>query len=193
MVVCGAQDTECETRATHLDTLSARNPGFSRNGCIVPTQLYVGRFAAYRFVSSFLRLRSMRSVRILVTVKPQMYRETLALALHEHRPGDEVMLAPSEMLDGEVRDFGPHLLLRNDNDGAAPEALETIACRIDVLLGDGMGARISLDGRVWKIEDMSVEDLLAVVDEAEELTSREPAGEPGGGVRRLAATSPSPC
>ena len=115
-------------------------------------------------------------MRILVTVKPQMYRETLALALHEHRPGDEVMLAPSEMLDGEVRDFGPHLLVRNDNDGAAPEALETVACRIDVLLSDGMGARISLDGRVWKIDDMCVEDLLAVVDEAEELTSREPAG-----------------
>jgi hypothetical protein len=176
MVVCGAQDTECETRATHLDTLSARNPEFSRNGCIVPPQLYVGRFNAYRFVSSFLRLRSMRSVRILVTVKPQMYRETLALALHEHRPGDEVMLAPSEMFDGEVKDFGPHLLVRNDNDGAAPEALETVACRIDVLLSDGMGARINLDGRVWKIEDMSVDDLLAVVDEAGELTSIEPAG-----------------
>ena len=115
-------------------------------------------------------------MRILVTVKPQIYRETLALALHEHRPGDEVMLAPSETIDGEVKNFGPHLLVRNDNDGAAPEALETVACRIDVLLSDGMGARINLDGRVWKIDDMSVEDLLAVVDEAEELTSREPAG-----------------
>jgi hypothetical protein len=39
-----------------------------------------------------------------------------------------------------------------------------------------MGARINLDGRVWKIEDMSVEDLLAVVDEAEKLTFRKPAG-----------------
>jgi hypothetical protein len=116
-------------------------------------------------------------VRILVTVKPQMYRETLALALHEHRPDAEVMLGPSESLDGEVKDFGPHLLVRNDNDGSAPEALETIACRIDVLLTDGMGAKIKLDGRVRKIEDMCVADLLAVVDEVEELISRsEPTG-----------------
>src|SRR4028118_2376014 len=175
MGVCGARGTGCETPATHLDTLLAPRAGFARRGCIVPSQLYVGRFNAYRFVSSFLRLRSVGTVRILVTVKPQMYRETLALALHEHRPGDEVMLAPSEIIDGVVRDFGPHLLVRNDNDGAAPEALETVACRIDVLLSDGRGASINLDGRGWKIEDMSVEDLLAVVDEAEELTSREPA------------------
>ena len=113
-------------------------------------------------------------MRILVTVRPQMYRETLALALHEHRPGDEVMLAPSESLDGEVKDFGPHLLVRNDNDEAAPEYLNATAYRIDVLLTNGMGARINLDGRVWKIEDMCVDDLLTVVDEVEELISREP-------------------
>ncbi|HEV2092098.1 MAG TPA: hypothetical protein VGR18_02920, partial [Rubrobacter sp.] len=121
-------------------------------------------------------VRSVRTVRILVTVKPQMYRETLALALHEHRPDAEVMLGPSESLDGGVKDFGPHLLVRNDNDGAVPETLETIACRIDVLLTDGMGAKIKLDGRVWKIEDMCVDDLLAVVDEVEELISKGPAG-----------------
>ena len=116
-------------------------------------------------------------MRILVTVKPQMYRETLALALHEHRPEAEVMLGPSGSLDGEAKDFGPHLLVRNDTDGSTPEALETIACRIDVLLSDGMGAKIKLDGQVRKIEDMSVTDLLAVVDEVEELISRsEPAG-----------------
>ena len=40
-------------------------------------------------------------MRILVTVKPQMYRETLALALHEHRPGDEVTLTVSR--DGRTR------------------------------------------------------------------------------------------
>jgi len=102
-----------------------------------------------------------------------MYRETLALALHEHRPGDEVMLASPEMLDGEVKGFGPHLLVRNDNDGAAPEALETVACRIDVLLSDGMGARINLDGRIWETEDMTLDDLLRIVDEVEGLVSGE--------------------
>ena len=115
-------------------------------------------------------------MRILVTVKPQMYRETVALTLHKHRPDAEVMIATSESLDGEVTRFRPHLLVRNDDDGAGPESLNAIACRIEILYTDGMGARINLDGRVWKIDDMCVEDLLAVVDEAEELTSREPAG-----------------
>lgn len=113
-------------------------------------------------------------VRILVTVKPQMYRETLALALHQHRPDADVMLAPSESLDGEVDRFGPHLLVRNDNDGAGPESLEAIACRIEILFSDGMGARINLDGRIREMEDMSMDDLLAVLDEVEEFISREP-------------------
>lgn len=110
-------------------------------------------------------------MRILITVKPQMYRETLALALHNHRPDAEVILGPSESLDGEVKSFAPHLLVRNDNDGAAPEHLNTIACRIEILFSDGMGARINLDRRVWQIEDMSVEDLLEVVDKVDDLVS----------------------
>jgi hypothetical protein len=105
-----------------------------------------------------------------------MYRETLALALHEHRPDAELMLAPSDSLDGEVKDFGPDLLVRNDNDGAGPEYLNAIACRIEILFTDGMGARVNLNGRVWKMDDMGVDDLLTVVDEIEELISGESVG-----------------
>ena len=112
-------------------------------------------------------------MRILVTVKPQMYRETLALTLHEHRPDAEVMIAPSESLDGEVTSFRPHLLMRNDGDGAGPESLNAIACRIDILYSDGMGARINLNGRIREIEDICVDDLLQIVDEAEGLISTE--------------------
>ena len=57
-------------------------------------------------------------MRILVTAKPKMYREALALALHRHRPDFEVMLVSAESLDGEIGSFRPHLLLRNDNDRA---------------------------------------------------------------------------
>ena len=112
-------------------------------------------------------------MRILVTVKPRMYRETLAVVLHEHRPDAEVMIAPSESLDGEVTRFRPHLLVRHDNDGAGAESLNAIAYRIEVLYSDGMGARINLGGRIWEIKDMCVDDLLAVVDEVEDLVSGE--------------------
>lgn len=115
-------------------------------------------------------------MRILVTVRPKMYRETLALALHEHRPDAEVMLVSADSVDGQVKEFAPDLLVRNDNDGLAPEYLNGIACRIEILYTDGMGARINLNGRMREIEDMGVEDLLAVLDEVEEFISGGSAG-----------------
>ncbi len=115
-------------------------------------------------------------MRVLITVKPQMYRETLALALHSHRPAAEVMLGDSDSLDGEVTEFGPDLLVRNDNDGVAPEYLNAIACRIEVLFTDGMDVRVNMGGQVREIKDMSVDGLLAVFDEVEEFISRGPAG-----------------
>jgi hypothetical protein len=106
-------------------------------------------------------------VRILVTAKPKMYREALALALHRHRPDFEVMLVSAESLDGEIGSFRPHLLLRNDNDGVPPEALESVVCRIEILLSDGMDARVVVDGQVTRIDDMSLDELFGVVDEVE--------------------------
>jgi len=100
-----------------------------------------------------------------------MYRETLALALHQHRPDAEVMLAPSESLDGGVRRFRPHLLVRSDDDGAGPESLNAVACRIEILYSDGMGARVNLNGQIRQIIDMSVGDLFRVVDEVEQIVS----------------------
>jgi hypothetical protein len=108
---------------------------------------------------------------MLVTVKPTMYRETLALALHRYRPDAEVMLVSSDFLDGEVAGFSPHLLVHNDNEGATPEALNNVLCRIEVLIGDSISARIIVNGRVREIEDMCMDDLLRVVDEVEALIS----------------------
>lgn len=70
-------------------------------------------------------------MRILVSVKPKMYREAIALALHIHRPHTEVMLTAPESLDGRVEDFSPHLFVRTDAEGVAPEAPESVACLID--------------------------------------------------------------
>ena len=106
-------------------------------------------------------------MRILVTAKPRMYREALALALHRHRPDAEVMLVSAESLDGHIGSFRPHLILRNDNDGIPPEALEGVVCRIEILFSDGMDARVVVDGQVTRIEDMSLERMFEVVDEVE--------------------------
>ncbi len=42
-------------------------------------------------------------MRILIAVKPRMYREVLALLLHQNRSEAEVLIAPPEALDGEVK------------------------------------------------------------------------------------------
>jgi hypothetical protein len=111
-------------------------------------------------------------VRVLVTVEPRMYREAIVLAVQRNRPEAEVMLVPEEVMDGQVKDFAPHVVVRNDSDRAMPEELlGSVVCRMEVLYTDGMAARVSVGGSSYTIEDASVEDLLALVDEAEDLVS----------------------
>jgi hypothetical protein len=111
-------------------------------------------------------------VRVLVTVEPRMYREAIAVAVQRNRPEAEVMLVPEEILDGQVADFAPHVLVRNDSDRVVPEELlGSVVCRMEVLYTDGMAARVSVGGSSYTIEDVSMEDLLALVDKAEGLAS----------------------
>ena len=69
-----------------------------------------------------------------------MYRESLALALHKHRPNFEVMLGPTASLDGQAKRFQPHLLIRNDTDGVDMDLMKGIRCWIEILYSDGMDA-----------------------------------------------------
>ena len=111
-------------------------------------------------------------VRVLVTLEPRMYREAIALAVHRNRPEAEVLLVPDEVMDGQVMDFAPHVLVRNDSDRAVPEGLlGSAVCRMEILYTDGMTARVEAGGRSYTIENASMEDLLSLVDEAEGLVS----------------------
>ena len=114
-------------------------------------------------------------VRILVAVNPRMYREVIALSLHRNRPHAEVLLCPPEILVGEVKRFKPHLVVLDDNDGAAPDGLSGVPYRVEILLGASMDARISVDGQAREVKDICTEDLLAVVDEAEKMIPKEEA------------------
>lgn len=111
-------------------------------------------------------------VRVLITVEPRMYREALALALRRHRPEAEILLVSESAMDGKVEGYEPHVLVRNDGDGGVPEGLlGSTVCRVEVLYTDGMATRVSMGGRTFEIEDASMEDLIALVDEAEGLAS----------------------
>jgi hypothetical protein len=111
-------------------------------------------------------------VRVLVTVEPRIYREAIALAVQRNRPDAEVMLVPEEVLDGQVEDFAPHVLVRNDSGGVAPEELlGSVVCCRGVLYTDGMAASFGIDGRSYTIEDARLEDLRSLLEEAEKLVS----------------------
>jgi hypothetical protein len=112
-------------------------------------------------------------VRILVAVKPRVYREVLALSLHQHRPDAEVLISPPETLDREVGRFKPHLVVCTE--GVAPDVLTGVVCRVEIMFSDGLDARIGLDGRVAEAKDVGTEDLLALVDRTEKMISKEVA------------------
>ena len=107
-----------------------------------------------------------------------MYREAIALAVQQNRPDAEVMLVPERNMDGQVEGFAPHVLVRNDSDGAVPERLlGSVVCRVEVVYTDSMATRVSLaGGGPYTIEDACMDDLLALVDEAEGLASRSSTG-----------------
>ena len=96
-------------------------------------------------------------MRILVTVKPRVYREVLALSLHQHRPDAEVLISPPEALDGEVELFKPHLVVCSE--GAMPNVLPGVLCRVEIMFSDGLDARIGLDERVTEAKDVGTEDI----------------------------------
>ena len=108
-------------------------------------------------------------MRILITVAPLMYREALAIAIHQDLPESEVMIGSLGQLDGQAENFAPHLLIRNDTDGADMSLQTGALCWIEVLYSNGLNARISLDGAVWEIDDIGIEDLLGLVRKAEKL------------------------
>ena len=113
-------------------------------------------------------------MRVLVTVKPRMYRESIALALHHNRPRFEVLLAPAASPDGRAGDFRPHMLVRNDTDGADMDRMGDVRCWVEVLYSNGMDARVSLAGEVWNIADISNGDLIEIADRTEALMLEGP-------------------
>ncbi len=106
-------------------------------------------------------------MRILIVIAPQMYRESLALALERYRPQTEVVIARPQTLDGEVGRFQPHLLVYDE--GTDPQMPASVACWIEVQFTDGLDAKVGVDGQVADIKNIGTRDLLAIVDRVERL------------------------
>ena len=109
-------------------------------------------------------------MRILIANTPLMYRETLALAIHRHDPSFEVMMADPASLDGEAERFGPHALVRDD-DGIELKSPDGVVCWVGIMIDNHLHARISIDGMVSDIHEVSLYELLDALDEAAKFVS----------------------
>jgi hypothetical protein len=107
-------------------------------------------------------------MRILVANTPLMYRQTLALAIHRHDPDFEVLIADPASLDGEAERFRPHVLVRDD-DGIEEGSPDGVVCWVGVIIENHLQARISIDGEVSEVHEVSLEELLATLEETAEL------------------------
>ena len=120
----------------------------------------------------------MAVVRILVAIEPQMYGEVLAFHFRQERPLSEVVLASSQTLWAEAEHMRPHLIIASE---VSPE-LELIKEKssfffywVEVRMVDGLVATISANGHSDTIQDVSLEELVAVVDKAEEELAHDEA------------------
>lgn len=111
-------------------------------------------------------------MRILISNTPLMYREILAIAIHRHDPNFEVMIADPVSMDGEAERFAPQALVRND-DGIEVASPDSVVCWVGIMTEDHVKARISIDGRVSEIHEVSMDELLAALDEAARFVSED--------------------
>lgn len=103
-----------------------------------------------------------------------MYRETLALAILRHNANFEVMIADCASLDGEAERFAPNALVRDD-DGIEVSAPDGVVCWVGIIIDNHLKARISVDGQVSEIHEVSIDEMLAALDETAMLLSEDGA------------------
>jgi hypothetical protein len=98
-----------------------------------------------------------------------MYREVLAFHVRQERPHADVVLASSQTLRNEAKRMRPHLIFANE---VPPELKEKDCFWVELHTrahtGERLDADIRADGYSTTIHDVSLQNLLAVVDKAEE-------------------------
>ena len=98
---------------------------------------------------------------VLVALEPLMYREIFAFNVRQHRPQTAVVLTSLEALEEEVRHTKPMLLFADE----VPETVrEMMACWVAVHNGSQIDADIGSFETFDTVYDISIQDLMAVVD-----------------------------
>ena len=109
-------------------------------------------------------------MRVLISIKPTLYREAIATALRRDRPHLEVHTAAPVDVGSEVARFEPHLVFCNR---ATEKVRESVPCWVEVAYEDSIDATASINGEDSKIHDIAASDLLSIVDKVNKAIKSE--------------------
>jgi len=98
-----------------------------------------------------------------------MYGEVLAFHIRQQRPQAEVVLASPQTLQAEAERMKPHMIVADE---VSAELKEMVVLWMQVRKDDSLNATIGDDGHAT-IDDVTLQDLLAAVDKAEEELAHE--------------------
>lgn len=109
-------------------------------------------------------------MRVLIAIAPAMYSETLAHVLKTCRPNIEIEAVDPSDLDRQMDLFEPDLLISEET--SSGEGHRAIS-RVEILYSESMDAHVQVDEKHSRmIDDMQLEELLAIVDETQEFIPR---------------------
>ena len=104
---------------------------------------------------------------VLVAIEPRLYRQVMGKAIQGLRPHVEVIVLDPDTLGAGIRRLDPELVFANRPDTFAPTGR---SAWVEFRPYEQQPARICLAGRRRELEAVGLDDLLSVVDEAEELS-----------------------
>ena len=107
-------------------------------------------------------------MRVLIVYEDtyRAYGETLEGAIWGLRPRVEVALAPLQELEAEVERFDPHLVVSDVSNTVDPGGR---AAWVTLSYNPSDASKLCLDGQQSELTNPRIEELLEIIDEAEEL------------------------
>ena len=104
-----------------------------------------------------------------------LYSEAMEHAIHESRSHLEVEVARASELETEIERFDPHMVLCELPNPAHSGGR---GAWVKNSYEPGEPSEVCIDGRRWELENPMLNELLAIIDETEELvrTGRAPEG-----------------
>jgi hypothetical protein len=117
-------------------------------------------------VDSPMAHHASEKTRLLMANEPRAYREVIAEAVRELRPGVEVKTVEPEALDASISTFEPDLVICS----SASEAVrKNVLAWIELYPEFSAHSVAQVDGEVSIFEEIQLSDILAVIDRTRQI------------------------